>query len=156
MARVNSSGEPAFRSFTSSDDCGRPATQMIREGTAAPVPADLRVRRHRYDCLMTARRDIDRMKTEMEELFADLCQVPATRCAPGRLSALRSTSIAPTTRRRSPSSWSSRGHRLRTRSTPQSWTASSSCAGAARAADEHRAYQHIEIDYGILRATACS
>jgi HSP20 family protein len=25
---------------------------------------------------MTARRDIDRMKSEMEELFADLCQVP--------------------------------------------------------------------------------
>jgi HSP20 family protein len=25
---------------------------------------------------MTPRRDIDRMKTEMEELFADLCQVP--------------------------------------------------------------------------------
>ena len=31
---------------------------------------------HRYDCLMTPRRDIDRMKSEMEELFADLCQVP--------------------------------------------------------------------------------
>jgi HSP20 family protein len=31
---------------------------------------------HRYDCLMAPRRDIDRLKSEMEELFADLCQVP--------------------------------------------------------------------------------
>jgi HSP20 family protein len=29
--------------------------------------------RHGYDCRMTPRRDIDRLKTEMEELFADLC-----------------------------------------------------------------------------------
>jgi len=28
---------------------------------------------HGYDCRMTPRRDIDRLKTEMEELFADLC-----------------------------------------------------------------------------------
>src|SRR4029453_14743430 len=31
---------------------------------------------HRYDCLMRSRKDTDRLKTEMEELFADLCQVP--------------------------------------------------------------------------------
>jgi HSP20 family protein len=31
---------------------------------------------HRYDCFMRSRKDIDRLKTEMEELFADLCQVP--------------------------------------------------------------------------------
>jgi HSP20 family protein len=29
---------------------------------------------HRYDSCMAARRDIDRLKSEMEELFADLCQ----------------------------------------------------------------------------------
>jgi HSP20 family protein len=29
--------------------------------------------RHGYDCRMTHRRDLDRLKTEMEELFADLC-----------------------------------------------------------------------------------
>jgi HSP20 family protein len=28
---------------------------------------------HGYDCRMTHRRDLDRLKTEMEELFADLC-----------------------------------------------------------------------------------
>jgi HSP20 family protein len=28
---------------------------------------------HGYDCRMTPRRDLDRLKTEMEELFADLC-----------------------------------------------------------------------------------
>jgi HSP20 family protein len=32
---------------------------------------------HRYDCSMPQRRkDIERLKSEMEELFADLCQVP--------------------------------------------------------------------------------
>jgi HSP20 family protein len=31
---------------------------------------------HRYDCFMRSRKDMDRLKTEMEELFADLCQVP--------------------------------------------------------------------------------
>lgn len=31
---------------------------------------------HRYDCLMRSRKDTNRLKTEMEELFADLCQVP--------------------------------------------------------------------------------
>jgi HSP20 family protein len=29
---------------------------------------------HGYDCHMPSRRDADRIKTEMEELFADLCQ----------------------------------------------------------------------------------
>jgi len=28
---------------------------------------------HGYDCRMTPRKDLDRLKTEMEELFADLC-----------------------------------------------------------------------------------
>ena len=31
---------------------------------------------HRYDCFMRSRKDTNRLKTEMEELFADLCQVP--------------------------------------------------------------------------------
>jgi HSP20 family protein len=31
---------------------------------------------HGYDCLMRSRKDMDRLKLEMEELFADLCQVP--------------------------------------------------------------------------------
>src|SRR5215210_4479961 len=31
---------------------------------------------HRYDCRMPSKKDMDRLKSEMEELFADLCQVP--------------------------------------------------------------------------------
>jgi HSP20 family protein len=31
---------------------------------------------HGYDCFMRSRRDMDRLRSEMEELFADLCQVP--------------------------------------------------------------------------------
>jgi HSP20 family protein len=38
--------------------------------------ADFRGEAHRYDCFMRSRKDTDRLKTEMEELFADLCQVP--------------------------------------------------------------------------------
>jgi HSP20 family protein len=38
--------------------------------------ADFRGAAHGYDCLMRSRKDTDRLKTEMEELFADLCQVP--------------------------------------------------------------------------------
>jgi HSP20 family protein len=38
--------------------------------------ADFEDAAHRYDCLMPPRKDVDRLKTEMEELFADLCQVP--------------------------------------------------------------------------------
>lgn len=37
---------------------------------------------HGYDCPMTHRRDLDRLKTEMEELFADLCH---HRVAPQRV-----------------------------------------------------------------------
>jgi HSP20 family protein len=31
---------------------------------------------HGYDCRMARQGDLDRLRTEMEELFADLCQVP--------------------------------------------------------------------------------
>lgn len=37
---------------------------------------------HGYDCRMTHRRDLERLKTEMEELFADLCH---HRVAPQRV-----------------------------------------------------------------------
>jgi HSP20 family protein len=98
---------------------------------------------------MTARRDIDRMKSEMEELFADLCQVP-------RLVARRS------------------GFRpaldvYRTDDPPRI-TVVLELAGIdpaevdvavvdgvlvvrgrrRRLAGEQRLYQHIEIDYGIF------
>jgi HSP20 family protein len=98
---------------------------------------------------MSPRRDIDRMKTEMEELFADLCQVP-------RLVARRS------------------GFRpaldvYRT-DDPPAITVVVELAGIEpdeveaavvdgvlvvrgrrrRKAGDHRLYQHIEIDYGVF------
>ena len=42
-----------------------------------PARGEFEPAAHRYDCPMPhRRRDIERLKTEMEELFADLCQVP--------------------------------------------------------------------------------
>jgi HSP20 family protein len=49
-----------------------PEIQKETEGGAR----DFEDAAHGYDCRMRSRKDIDRLKLEMEELFADLCQVP--------------------------------------------------------------------------------
>jgi HSP20 family protein len=46
------------------------------EEEAEAGEADFEDAAHGYDCLMRSRKDMDRLKLEMEELFADLCQVP--------------------------------------------------------------------------------
>ena len=53
-------------------DPREPQIQKEPEGGAG----DFEDAAHGYDCLMRSRKDIDRLKLEMEELFADLCQVP--------------------------------------------------------------------------------
>lgn len=98
---------------------------------------------------MTPRRDIDRLKSEMEELFADLCQVP-------RLVARRAGFRPALDVYRSDD--------------PPVITVVVELAGVdpadvdvavvegvlvvrgrrARRAGEHRLYHHIEIDYGVF------
>jgi HSP20 family protein len=98
---------------------------------------------------MTARRDIDRMKAEMEELFADLCQVP--RLVARRAGFRPSLDVYRT-------------------DDPPAITVVVELAGIepsevdaavvdgvlivrgrrVRNAGEQRLYQHIEIDYGIF------
>jgi len=98
---------------------------------------------------MTPRRDIDQMKTEMEELFADLCQVP--RLVARRAGFRPSLDVYRT-------------------DDPPAITVVVELAGIdpdevdaavvdgvlivrgrrKRKADGHRAYQHIEIDYGVF------
>jgi HSP20 family protein len=46
------------------------AQEKRREGADFGNPA------HGYDCRMARQSDLDRLRSEMEELFADLCQVP--------------------------------------------------------------------------------
>jgi HSP20 family molecular chaperone IbpA len=51
-------------------NCRRPHVEQ--EGDSGPD--DPEEAAHGYDCRMSSRRDTDRLRIEMEELFADLCQ----------------------------------------------------------------------------------
>jgi HSP20 family protein len=61
--------------FLHAIDVSDPRDPKVKEETE-PGPGDFEDAAHGYDCLMRSRKDIDRLKMEMEELFADLCQVP--------------------------------------------------------------------------------
>jgi HSP20 family molecular chaperone IbpA len=51
---------------------GNPEIRKEKSGRAG----DFGEPAHGYDCCMARQGDLDRLRTEMEELFADLCQVP--------------------------------------------------------------------------------